>query len=219
MNVKHVQPEVEIAAQLSVSHGLLGVLIGGSKDAHIHGGFHFAAGPPHFVVFENAQKLRLCWRGHFADFVEQQGSALSQFEASDAAFGSTGECPFFVAENFAFHQRLGNRGTVDCHERPVYPRRQHVNRARDHFLAGAGLSGNEHGSRGRSGGAGRGPQFPPECTPPPFPRAAPIRTPSLPASRSSFVRDATCFWLRTRSNARSSKARSTGKIRGFSIYQ
>ena len=71
MNVKHVQPEVEIAAQLAVSHRLLGVFVRGGENAHIHGRFHFAAEAPHFVIFQNAQKLRLRGRGHFADFVKQ----------------------------------------------------------------------------------------------------------------------------------------------------
>ena len=59
-----------------------------------------------FVIFQHTQQLGLSLRGHFADFVQQQGAAVGEFEAADAAFGGAGERALLVAENFAFHQRF-----------------------------------------------------------------------------------------------------------------
>ena len=85
VNVKHVQPEIEILAQMPVGDGLLGILVRGRQHAHVHRRFHLAAEPPDFVILENAQQLRLRRRGHFADFVQQQRAAVGQLEAAEAA--------------------------------------------------------------------------------------------------------------------------------------
>src|SRR5277367_5899487 len=136
---------------MAVGDGLFRVFVGGGDDADVDGSFHLAAEATDFVVFEHAKKFGLGGRGHFADFVEEQGAAIGQFETADAAFGGAGERAFFVAEDFAFHQRFGDRGTIDGDERMVHARREHVNRTRDHFFPGAGFTGDQH----RSGG-GRG---------------------------------------------------------------
>src|SRR6204780_3673146 len=136
---------------MAVGDSLLGIFVGGGNDAHVDRGFDFAAEAADFVVFEDAQKFRLSGCGHFADFVEEQGAAVGEFETADAAFRGAGERAFFVAEDFAFHQRFGDRGTVDGDKGIIHARREHVNRTRDHFLAGAGFAGDQN----RSGG-GRG---------------------------------------------------------------
>ncbi len=46
---------------------------------------------------------------------------LGQLETTRAPFHRTGEGAFFVAEQLAFHQRLGKRGAIDGHEWTVAP--------------------------------------------------------------------------------------------------
>ena len=41
-------------------------------------------------------------QGDFADFVEEQGALIRQFEAAFAAFGRARKGPAFMAEKFAF---------------------------------------------------------------------------------------------------------------------
>ena len=149
MNVKHVQAEIKILPKFALGHGLFGVFVGGREHAHVHRRFHFAAQAPHFVVLEHAQQLRLRRRGHLADFVEQQRAAIGQLEAADAPLGRAGEGAALVAENFALHQRFGDRRTIDGDEGPVGARRKPVNRARQNFLARAGFAGDQHGGRRR----------------------------------------------------------------------
>ena len=151
MDVENVQAEIEVLAQMPIGDGLFGIFVGGGDHADVHGRFHFAAEAADFVVFQNAQQLGLRGRGHFADFIEQQRAAVGQFEAADAAFGSAGEGAFLVAENFALHQRFGNRRAIDGDEGTIGARRKHVNRARDHFFAGAGFAGDQHRGGGRRG--------------------------------------------------------------------
>jgi hypothetical protein len=63
------------------------------------------------------------------------------FEAADTAGKRTGERALFVAEQFTFQQRLGNRDATDNDERLVEPVAVLKDRARDEFLAMPGLRG------------------------------------------------------------------------------
>src|SRR5690348_4811063 len=116
VNVKNVQAEVKVLAQLAVADGLLGIFVGGGDDAHVDGRFGFAAEAADFAVFENAQKLRLRGRRHFANFIEEKRAAVGQLEAADAALGGSGKGAALVAEDFAFHEGFGNGRAVDGHE-------------------------------------------------------------------------------------------------------
>ncbi len=55
-----------------------------------------------------------------------------------------GEGSFFVAEEFAFQQRAGNRWAIHLHPWSGLPRRSGVDHARDNVFAGAALSLDEH---------------------------------------------------------------------------
>src|SRR5580693_187810 len=56
-----------------------------------------------------------------------------------------------MAEDFALHQGFWDCGTIDGDEGLGGARRKLVNGAGDNFLAGAGLSGDQHGSGTGSG--------------------------------------------------------------------
>src|ERR1700722_10769763 len=136
---------------MAVGDGLFGIFVGRRDDADVDGRFDFAAQPANFVIFEDAKEFRLGRCGHLADFVKEQGAAVGKFETTDAAFGGTGEGAFLMSEDFAFHQRFGDRRTIDGDERTVGARREHMNGARDHFFAGPGFSGDQNRRGGRRG--------------------------------------------------------------------
>src|SRR5271165_2333938 len=131
VDVEDVEAVIKVAAQLAARYGLVGNFIGGCQDSNINRGLDLAAEAPQLAIFENAQQFGLSADRHFTNFVEEKSSALSQFEATGAAFECSGERAAFVAENFALHQRLRNSGAVDGNERPIFARTQVVNRARD----------------------------------------------------------------------------------------
>ncbi len=151
MDVKHIQPEIQILAQLSLPHGMFRILVRGRQHPHIHGRFRFAPQTPHFAIFQYAQQLGLRRRGHFADFIEQQRPAVGQLEAPDAALRRAGKRAALVSENFAFHQRFGNRRAIDGDERSRRARRKLMNRARDNLFPRSRLAGDQHRCRARRG--------------------------------------------------------------------
>ena len=75
MDVKYVQAEIQVLAQVSIGDGLLGVLIGGGEHApHVGSGVStLAAEPPDFVIFQHAKLISPGWHPYIlADFVQQQ---------------------------------------------------------------------------------------------------------------------------------------------------
>ncbi len=149
MDVKHIQAEVEILAQLSAAHSLFCIFVRRCQHTHVDRRFALAPQAAHFAILEDAQQFRLRRRRHLADFIEQQRSCVGKFEAADPAFRRAGECAALVAENLALHQGFRNRGTVDSHEGPAGPRRELVNRAGHNFFARPGLACDEYGRRAR----------------------------------------------------------------------
>ena len=74
-------------------------------------------------------------------------------------FDRAGERAFFVAEQFAFEQRFGNRGAVDADVIRVAPLAQTVQRAGDEFLAGAAFAENQNARVGWRDGLDQFAQF------------------------------------------------------------
>ncbi len=76
----------------------------------------------------------------FADFVEENRSAIRQLEAPKVPLRCSRERALFVAEQFGRNQRGRKRGTVHADEGPSGSRGLFVDCAREQFLAGPGFS-------------------------------------------------------------------------------
>ena len=83
-------------------------------------------------------------RAHRADFVEEERAAVGLLEPPLARGHGAGEGAARVAEELGLEQGLGNGAAVERDEAVLAPRAGLVDGARDHFLAGAGLAGDEH---------------------------------------------------------------------------
>ena len=70
------------------------------------------------LILQHAENLGLHQRRHVADLVEEQRAAVALLELADPLAVGAGERAFFVAEQFAFQQLLGNGRAVDRQERP-----------------------------------------------------------------------------------------------------
>jgi hypothetical protein len=96
----------------------------------------------------NTQQLDLHRQRHVADFVEEQGAAVGQFETPGTAGDRTGKGALLVAEQFAFQQLGRDRPAVDRHERRLAALGVVMQVARNHFLAGARLTEDQHAGVG-----------------------------------------------------------------------
>jgi hypothetical protein len=101
------------------------------------------------ALLQKAQQLGLQRHRQVADLVEEQGAFAGVFDLADGLLGGAGERALLVAEQFGFQQGVGDGGAVDGDEALVGARRQFVDAARQHFLAGAGLAQQQHGGVGR----------------------------------------------------------------------
>jgi len=54
------------------------------------------------------------------------------------------KCPFAITEQFGIQQRFGEGRAIDRHERPLPARAQGMNVACQQFLAGPGLTADQH---------------------------------------------------------------------------
>ena len=142
---------VEVLAKLIFADGFFEIAVGGGDDAHVDLHVLDAADAADDLIFEDAQEFGLQERREFADFVEEEGAAVGGFEESFLHLLGVGECAFFVAEEFGFHESFGNGGAVDGDEGLFLARAFVVDGLGDEIFAGAALALNEDGG-GFAGG-------------------------------------------------------------------
>ena len=103
------------------------------------------ADPDNLFILQDMQQLGLQLERHVADFVQEQGSLVRQFEQPHFAAGRRpGERPLLVSEQFRFQQGGGNRGAIDLDEGLVLPRTVQMDLVGHHFLADTGFAMNEN---------------------------------------------------------------------------
>ena len=98
-----------------------------------------------FVVVEEAQQLGLDVEAEVADLVEEQRAAGGGADDAGERDVGAGEGAAAVAEQLALEHVARHRAAVERLERAVGAVRGAVDDAREHFLAGAGLAGEEDG--------------------------------------------------------------------------
>ena len=96
------------------------------------------------VGLDQAQQFGLQVQVHFADFIEEQRSAIGLFGGALPFRGSAAEGAFHMPENLRFEQVFRNCRTVDGHERPFVTRAVLVDRGCTEFLACSAFAGDEH---------------------------------------------------------------------------
>src|SRR5262249_31325688 len=93
-----------------------------------------------FLFLQHPQQFGLKRERKLTDFIQKDRAALRRFQLSFLLGDSAGERSFFVAEEFAFEQRLGYGCTVDRDKGSIRARTVAMNRARDEFLSCAALA-------------------------------------------------------------------------------
>ena len=143
MDFNRIQAEQQVFAKLAGLTGSLEIRIRGRDEAHINPLGARRSNALDFSRLQHAQQLRLLAHGHVADLIQKNRAAIRQFEASDAVGAGIREGALHVAEEFALKHAFGQAASIHRHQLARSPQRQHMNRARDYFLAGSMLAGNQ----------------------------------------------------------------------------
>src|SRR5579863_1670320 len=132
------EPVKEILAKAARQDFGAKVTVGGRDNAHIHFSELRRADTLNFAVLNHAKQLRLERKRRFTDFVQENRAAVRVIEETRLRFRRTGEGSPNMAEELAFQQGV-NQGRAIADSKPLLRyRAQHVQGARDEFLAGAG---------------------------------------------------------------------------------
>ena len=150
---ERVDAVIQIFAEPRVAHELIERPVGRRDQPEVDFDRRVAAEPLEPALFEHAQELGLRDERHVADFVEEQRAVVRELEPARLAVVRAGERALFVAEDFRFEQRVGQRGAVDRLELVGAAAAQLVDHPRDDFLARAGRAEDQH----RDVGLRRGP--------------------------------------------------------------
>ncbi len=116
---KDVQAVVEIAPEGAVFDRVFQVLIGGGDDAHVGLDGLVAAHPLEFFLLEHPQQPHLDVQADGADLVQKKRAFVGQFEFAQLLLDGAGKRSFFVAEQLAFDEVLGQGRAVDLDEGAV----------------------------------------------------------------------------------------------------
>ncbi len=131
---------VEIFAEFFLTDVGLQVLIGGGDDADVGRDFLRTADGEEGMAFENTKELGLAFHGHFADFVEEERSAVGLLEEAGVVAVGAGEGASFVAEELAFHKLGGNGGAIDAEHGAIGTGAGFVDGPGDELFAGAAFA-------------------------------------------------------------------------------
>ena len=105
----------QILAKRARPHRMFQVFVGRRNDADVDRDGDRATDPRDFPLLQHAQQLGLQSGLHVADLVEEDRPLCGAFEGPDFLPRRPGKSPPLMAEQFAFDERFGNRGTrKDC---------------------------------------------------------------------------------------------------------
>ena len=108
-NRKNVEAEKKVFPEFSPGHQIGEVFVGGGDDADIDGNRSIGSDTLDGAFGEGSEEFHLGSGVNFADFVEEERSAVCLLESPDASLRGAGEGAFFVAEELAFEE-LGREG-------------------------------------------------------------------------------------------------------------
>ena len=96
-----------------------------------------------FSRFQESQEQPLHAQGHFPDFIHEDRAVVGDLELAGLVTERAGEAAAHVAEQLRFEERFGQARAVHFDERAVRPLALRPQLARDYFLTGATLAGDQ----------------------------------------------------------------------------
>ena len=99
--MQHVEPVVEVGPELALFDPFGEIAIGGGNHAHVGGRLDpIGADTPDFAVLEKPEHQRLHPQTGFANFIEEDGAAVGQFQEPWLVAVRAGEAAPDMAEQF-----------------------------------------------------------------------------------------------------------------------
>ena len=106
-----------------------------------------------FLLLQDAEQFRLQFQRYVADLVKKERALVCEFEASCFLRDRSGECSFFMTEQFTLQKSERDRGAIQFDKCPFPAAAQIVDCTRDEFFAGSRLAQDQHARiRGRYDG-------------------------------------------------------------------
>ena len=147
---KNIEPVKQIFPKRARAHHFGQIPVGSGNNAYIYGNAAVAAHPLKATLLQQAQQLGLYAQWQLAHLVQKNCAAVCLFK-TPLAKNSAGKRTFFMAEQFAFHNALGQGRTVAFDKRPARRKPAVVQGVGHHLLTHAAFAKQQHrGARGRN---------------------------------------------------------------------
>ncbi|KAK0330811.1 hypothetical protein LTR94_031359, partial [Friedmanniomyces endolithicus] len=113
------QSVIQILAEPAVRHHRVDILMRRAYDPRVDRDRLSPADPLDHPLLQETQQLDLQRQRYVADLVQEQGAAVGLFDLARRRLHRAGERALLMPEQFAFQQRLRDRGAIDRDERRV----------------------------------------------------------------------------------------------------
>src|SRR5437879_4323767 len=119
LNGENIQPIVKVAAKGALGNEFREVLIGGGNDPDVHTLRAVATQALELLLLKNAKKFRLKLEGKVANFIEEKGAMIGEFETADFLADGAGEGAALMAEEFGFKKTAWDGGAIHFDESTI----------------------------------------------------------------------------------------------------
>ena len=133
---KYAQTVKQVLAEAPSQNLTTQIPVGRGDDPNVQRNRTTSADTFNFTLLQHPQQLGLQRQGHFGDFIEQQSAALSLFKLTGMGISRASEGSAFVAEQ--------QRCAVDCDKLAGMTGGTVVDKASQHFFAGARFARDHH---------------------------------------------------------------------------
>ena len=144
---EHLQPEVEVGAELAPGHHFVQVPVGGGDEPRGDAPGPGAPDAPHLAALQHRKQPRLEIERQLPYLVQVDGAVLGRLDQPRPRRVGVGERTLFVPEKLRLDQILRQRRAVEMHERAPVPDAPAVQRTGGEILPGSGLALNQHRRR------------------------------------------------------------------------
>src|SRR5439155_16972038 len=144
-DVDDFEPVIQVFAEAALANELFEILMSGRDNAHVHLERLAGADALESLFLQHAEQLGLDFKRNIANFVQEEGAPIRQFESPNLVFMRARESSLDVAKQLAFQESRRQSGAMNFDESLVAPRAVGVQGAGEKFFAGATFTADQNG--------------------------------------------------------------------------